>query len=452
MLCFVRRNNGSLEGGVMKRTFFRFLLLSWLGPFLSLYFITPSYALDVSLAWDANTEPDLAGYKLYYKTDSSGPPYNGTGATEGDSPIDVGNVTEFTIHGLSDGVTYYFVAAAYDTEGLESGYSNEVSTSISFPAASPPDIVETIPHDNAGITDTTRVPNDASFCVRIEDTDGIDITDPESVTFTIDDGVYGTYTQDLSNSSVVRVIKLTDEADTAVTKLWVVYDRAVDTLSYFAYDTSVSISVDVTDRKGATLDQATYQFRVETQEEHEYAHDPLNLPDSGPVAPDDPDLGGPYDTGIQVNSGDLEGAKVIYNSGEPLTPRFGPTDEIPPLGAAEAGVPMNLQPLTVFNTPIKIFIPYPGANDVSDLAIYLYTGGTWVCACDSKGRVRPGGAGWMVPGSRINHNESNPSTIEIKVYHFSAVQAGAEPSDLDYSSLTGGEVGGGCFISTLWRW
>jgi len=329
--------------------------------------------------------------------------------------------------------------------------NSDPSDNTSFPAASPPDIVETIPHNSAGMSDNTRVPNNASFSLRIEDTEGIDTTDEDSIRFTIDDGVHGTYTRDLSNSSVVRIIKLTDEADTAVTNLWVVYDRALDTFSYFAYDTNVTISVDVTDRKGATLDQATYQFRIETQEQHDYAHDPLNLPDSGPVAPDDPGLGGPYDTGIQVNSGDLEGAKIIYASNARMIPSFGPADEIPPLGAADAGVPMNLQPLTVFNTPIKIFIPYPGSNDVSDLAIYLYTGGKWVCACDSKGRVRPGGEGWMVPGSRVNHNESNPSTIEIKVYHFSAVQAGAEPGDLSFPSLKGAETGGGCFISTVAR-
>ena len=37
----------------------------------------PVYAMDVTLQWDANTEPDLAGYKIYYDTDS-GHPYEGT--------------------------------------------------------------------------------------------------------------------------------------------------------------------------------------------------------------------------------------------------------------------------------------------------------------------------------------------------------------------------------------
>ncbi len=88
-----------------------------------------SYAADVTLQWDANTEPDLAGYRLYYKTGSSGAPYDGTGATEGASPIDAENVTEFTLHSLSDTEVYFFVVTAHDTEDLESEYSNEVTAS-----------------------------------------------------------------------------------------------------------------------------------------------------------------------------------------------------------------------------------------------------------------------------------------------------------------------------------
>jgi hypothetical protein len=80
------------------------------------------------LAWDANTEPDLAGYKLYYKRGSSGAAYDGGGAVEGPSPIDVGDVTVYTITGLSDTEDCFFVVTAYDTEVLESDYSDEVST------------------------------------------------------------------------------------------------------------------------------------------------------------------------------------------------------------------------------------------------------------------------------------------------------------------------------------
>ena len=95
--------------------------------------ITPSYGADVTLQWDANVESDLLGYNIYYKAGSSGPPYNGSGALEGESPIEVnaddvtiGNVSEFALTGLDNTQTYYFAVTAYNEGGFESGYSNEI--------------------------------------------------------------------------------------------------------------------------------------------------------------------------------------------------------------------------------------------------------------------------------------------------------------------------------------
>ena len=81
-------------------------------------------AADVSLAWDANSEPDLAGYKIYYGNASG---------TYG-SLIIIGNVTTYTVTNLAPG-TYYFVVAAYNSAGLESGYSNEVFATVSAAAS-----------------------------------------------------------------------------------------------------------------------------------------------------------------------------------------------------------------------------------------------------------------------------------------------------------------------------
>ncbi|MBN1833358.1 MAG: fibronectin type III domain-containing protein [Deltaproteobacteria bacterium] len=87
----------------------------------------PAYSLDITLQWDANTETNLAGYKVYYKTETSGPPYNGTGAVEGPSPLHVSrNTTQYILHGLSEDVVYFFAVTAYNTNQLESGFSNEV--------------------------------------------------------------------------------------------------------------------------------------------------------------------------------------------------------------------------------------------------------------------------------------------------------------------------------------
>ena len=114
-------------------------LLFCFSLFIALFSVTASaYALDVTLAWDANTEPDLAGYKLYYKTDAAGPPYTGTGATEGDSPIDVFDVTQYTIHGLANGVTYYFVVTAYDSEITKAAIPTRYQPLKQQPFRSPP--------------------------------------------------------------------------------------------------------------------------------------------------------------------------------------------------------------------------------------------------------------------------------------------------------------------------
>jgi hypothetical protein len=91
------------------------------------------FAADVVLQWQANTEPDLAGYKIYYDT-KPGIPYEGD-SINGRSPVelklddlkDKAN-PEYTMKGLNKESRWYFVVTAYDTEGLESDYSNEVST------------------------------------------------------------------------------------------------------------------------------------------------------------------------------------------------------------------------------------------------------------------------------------------------------------------------------------
>ncbi len=92
------------------------------------------FAVSVTLEWDHNTESDLAGYKIYYKTSSSGEPYNGTGVEQGTSPIAVPvedlsdpNNPQYILSGLESNKAYFVVVTAYDTEGLESGFSNEVN-------------------------------------------------------------------------------------------------------------------------------------------------------------------------------------------------------------------------------------------------------------------------------------------------------------------------------------
>jgi hypothetical protein len=79
-----------------------------------------TYAADVTLAWDSNTETDLAGYIVYW----------GTATRNYPNSIDVGNNTIHMITGLNAGPTYYFAVTAYDTSDNESNYSSEVTYTV----------------------------------------------------------------------------------------------------------------------------------------------------------------------------------------------------------------------------------------------------------------------------------------------------------------------------------
>jgi hypothetical protein len=87
-----------------------------------------AYGAELSLAWDANTEPDLAGYNIYF----------GTASRDYSDPINVGDVTEVTLTGFDEGSTYYFAATAYDEDGNESAYSEELVHTFSNGKPKPP--------------------------------------------------------------------------------------------------------------------------------------------------------------------------------------------------------------------------------------------------------------------------------------------------------------------------
>ena len=88
---------------------------------------------SVTLAWDANSETNLAGYRVYY----------GPSSQSRTNTVDAGNATTVTISNLSPGVTYSFVATAYDIGGLESEPSNEVNHTV----PDEPQPLSLIPHE-----------------------------------------------------------------------------------------------------------------------------------------------------------------------------------------------------------------------------------------------------------------------------------------------------------------
>ena len=74
-------------------------------------------AADVKLAWDASASANIAGYRLYY----------GPASKAYTASVTTPNLT----HTLSlPSGKYYFAVTAYDANGNESDYSNEVSTIV----------------------------------------------------------------------------------------------------------------------------------------------------------------------------------------------------------------------------------------------------------------------------------------------------------------------------------
>ena len=105
---------------MLKRLPFKTILWTiCLAVFLSATPVT-SLAFDVTLIWDANSEPDLVGYRVFARQE--GQSYNYS------SPAWEGTATTCTLQGLVDNVVYYFVVRAFDTQDFESADSVEVST------------------------------------------------------------------------------------------------------------------------------------------------------------------------------------------------------------------------------------------------------------------------------------------------------------------------------------
>jgi hypothetical protein len=104
----------------------QFFLLSFV---LTLLWTSPALCIDVTLAWDPNSEADLGGYGVYFRQGSAGPPYYLAGYVlldEFDNP----QAPSFTVTGLQEGTQYYFAATALDVDGNESSYSSSVCADI----------------------------------------------------------------------------------------------------------------------------------------------------------------------------------------------------------------------------------------------------------------------------------------------------------------------------------
>jgi hypothetical protein len=93
------------------------------------FFAFTGYAKTLTLGWNPNSEPDVEGYVIYRNPNSSGPPY------KYDDTLPENDLTDplhpmVTLTGLNEKTKYYIAVTAYDTDGNESYFSNEVCVEI----------------------------------------------------------------------------------------------------------------------------------------------------------------------------------------------------------------------------------------------------------------------------------------------------------------------------------
>ncbi len=436
---------------------------------------------QINLSW-TDTDKEI-GFKIERKTGESG--------TYSQVDIVDSDVTFYNDSNLSSGANYTYRVRSYNGSG-HSAYSNEASATTGQPSSADNDndglpdsfemahglnpndpldalrdsdgdsytnleeflggtdprnaashpirpfVVEASPHDGQGIVeDTRRVPIDSSIAIRIKDED--DGIDPNSILMTVEEvGV--------QNSIRTKAIN-----NAGFTDIWVIYDTTnPDTdndgrpdIFEFAFDQEINIRIEVRDTKGIAMNPYEFSFKVESEQEHNNAM--ATMPRVTTSV--DPTSG---ITTIEAAQGSkIEGAKILFNTAEPVTPRFGPVDEIPPLTVAGGvGFPLNLEPPTVFDNPVTLFVPVPGGSDLSLLSLYVFTPERgWRLASEVEG--------WMLLGSRVDHPDTTPPTIEVQVNHFTSVQAAepppAPPSPPELVFPADGQTGLGTTVTFGWN-
>ena len=99
-------------------------------------------AQSITIAWDPNTEPDVAGYMVHY----------GTTPDRYDGIVDVGPQTTWQLLQTAPGNTYYFRVLAYTLTGLRSNLSQQVSETIPAAAVSSPAMSLDIPLNSSTVS------------------------------------------------------------------------------------------------------------------------------------------------------------------------------------------------------------------------------------------------------------------------------------------------------------
>jgi hypothetical protein len=112
-------------------------------PSVLILFLLPQnvYGVDVTLAWDPNSEQDLGGYTVFYREEDQTYDYSYPAWEAWLEELQNPDDPRCTIYNLHDSITYCFVARAFDIWGNEGGNSNEVcyQSSENLPTPAPSD-------------------------------------------------------------------------------------------------------------------------------------------------------------------------------------------------------------------------------------------------------------------------------------------------------------------------
>jgi hypothetical protein len=88
-----------------------------------------AHAKALTIGWNSNDEPDLEGYVIYRNTNYPGPPYKHSDTLPEDKLEDPLH-PRAKLTGLQEGKEYYIALTAYNTNGDESGFSNDICVEV----------------------------------------------------------------------------------------------------------------------------------------------------------------------------------------------------------------------------------------------------------------------------------------------------------------------------------
>ena len=116
----------------MKKIFRNFLSYPILVATILFFICMVSTAFgsrEVTISWDSNTEEDIEGYAVYLQEEALGPPFELLVALPVDEMMDP-ETPIVTLTELEPGSQYYIAVTAYDSQGNESAFSDELCIQV----------------------------------------------------------------------------------------------------------------------------------------------------------------------------------------------------------------------------------------------------------------------------------------------------------------------------------